>query len=250
MRKDMVLYANAKQELFCREYIMNGFDEVKAYASAYNTSNNSTIAKSLMKRPAVIARIAELRKLLHQEIVFDGAAILREWIAIATADAGELVKVRRCNCRYCWGVGGAYQWRNDREFAGVMGDWLSRPPSKRGKEPSDAGGYGWCENSPPRAECSECGGEGTSEVVLTPTDDLSPSARKLYDGAKMGKYGIEVNLRSRDKALENLARAAGLLTPNNDPNKSAPGVAATPPVLPADPVEASRTYAEWVKNSG
>lgn len=248
----MSSYANAKRELMCREYVTNGFDEIKAYVTVYkpaNVASCKSVVTKIMKQPDVIARIAELRKHVEAEIIFDSAAVLREWIAIATADVGELVKVRRCNCRYCWGVDGAYQWVNEREFLGIMGDWLSRSPKTRGKQPTDEGGYGYVEKRAPRVECAECGGEGTSEVVLTPTDDLSHSARKLYDGAKMGKYGIEIAVRSRDKALENLARAMGILTPSNDP-KTPQTVDVTPPALPVDPIEASRTYTEWLKNSG
>lgn len=253
------MYANARQELFCREFVANGFDAAKAYIAVYNPPNPKyagSVAKGMMTRQKIKDRIAELKKDVEQEIVFDAAKVLREWVLIATADPGEISKVRHCNCRYCWGVDGKYQWKNEREFAIAMGNYLSVPEGKRsGNPPKDEGGYGYRDAAPPRAECTECGGEGTTDLWLAATDDLSPQARKLYAGAKITKNGIEVMTRNQDDALRNIARFYGMLTRENDPKTGAVVVGdgqaqGTPPALPVDAVEASRVYADWMKNSG
>lgn len=252
------MYASARQELFAREYVANGFKEVDAYMAIYRPgvearpAHIASVAKGLLKNPKVAARVAELRKAVVEEVTFDAVAVLREWVTIATADSGELVKVRQICCRHCWGVGGNYQWRNADELARAQGEWLDDERRKFIDKPSDAGGFGYMEGRPPRHDCTHCAGEGTTDVFITPTDRLSRQGRKLYAGAKLTKNGIEIMMRSQDKALENIARALGMLTPANDPNapgRPGRGDVVDVPAMPVDPVEASRTYLEFMKNS-
>lgn len=245
----------ARLELFAREYVARGFDEVAALkAIDPNLKNYKTAAKFLLERPMVQDRIAQLRKELNTTVLMDAEAVLREWVTIAMADPAEISKIIKKCCRYCHGVKGLYQYKNERELLHAQAAWMAQHQGqeKAPEMPEGKGGFGFNEYRPPNPACMECGGEGTTDVMFMATDQLSPSARKLYDGAELTKFGMKVNVRSRDKALENIAKALGMLAPPPGPQAVGPGapVAATVPALPNDPQEASRVYAEWIKQSG
>jgi Arm DNA-binding domain len=43
--------------------------------------------------------------------------VVRELLAIVTADPNDIVQVRRGCCRHCWGEGFRYQYVDERELA-------------------------------------------------------------------------------------------------------------------------------------
>ena len=57
----------------------------------------------------------------------------------------------------------------------------------------------------PRADCARCKGDGHSRVVLTPTDELSPSARALFKGAEQNEKGaIKIHVHDQVAAADML----------------------------------------------
>lgn len=160
-------------------------------------------------RPAVAlaleARIAERR----EQTRADTDMVLRELIAIATADANEIIEIRRGCCRHCHGTEHRFQYTDERELAKARAEYDDTPESL--VEPFTHGGLGFDVKLAPVHDCPKCGGDGGVYVHVKDTRDLSPAARSLFAGAKQTKDGIEVKLHSKEKAVELLARHLGML---------------------------------------
>lgn len=210
----------------------------KAYAAAYSKPNRSasgnawayTRGSELASRPHVAARIRELRALAAQSAMVEVVDIMREWLDIARADPNELISYQRRCCRHCWGKGGAYQWKNEAEFAEAMADALDHNARRKERKqterelPSRAGGFGFNHTRQPVVNCPACFGEGVPHVHVADTTKLSGPAAKLYAGVKVGKNGqVEVLMRDQDAALANLAKAMGMFAGKEptDPDKAA-----------------------------
>ena len=153
----------------------------------------------------VAAAIQAKRAEASAQANIEAADVLRHWATIATTDTREVVRyVRRC-CRYCWGVGHAYQW--------TPGGLLKAQADAIAKDkpmPDASGGTEFHRNREPNPACPECGGDGIGQVLITDSRKLSPSAALLLNGYKEGKDGLEVKLRDRDAALANLAKNLGM----------------------------------------
>ncbi|MFA5387562.1 MAG: terminase small subunit [Candidatus Paceibacterota bacterium] len=213
-------------------------------ASAHST------ASDLLSDPKVQAMVEAQMALVSQEAVVEAADILREYLALATADASKIMHVRRVNCRYCWGEGHSYQWKA-REYAEAC-DAASKP-AKRGEEPAPfpdcSGGFGFRNNAEPNPACPECNGEGHEDIFFRDTEGLTGPERKLIAGIKRTKDGLEVKLRDQDGALKILAQYAGLLIERKEltGKDGRPLIPTTPPAdLPNDPQQLGALYSQIV----
>lgn len=162
-------------------------------ASARRMYRNVSVYKAI--RAGIEARQkrydAELDEIIHQ------------WVSIAKADPNDLVQFRRVNCRYCWGEGHKYQWRDfDEQLkAEKKAEADSKPP------PDLSGGIGFVSNDEPNPECPRCNGEGEGEVHVTDTTNLiGTDARWLYAGIKQTQHGIQVLTADQDAARRNLVQ--------------------------------------------
>lgn len=141
--------------------------------------------------------------------------IMRRWWLLANADVNEVVQLRRCCCRYCWGESGEYQ-RTRIEMDNALREHNATAARlvKEGKEATifaRLGGEGYNATLDPNPECTECFGEGIVSVYFADTRNLSPSGKALYDGVKIkGDGSIELKMRDRDKALELVAQHLGM----------------------------------------
>lgn len=63
-----------------------------------------------------------------------------------------------------------------------------------------------------RTELAKVDSDGL--LHLTPTDDLTPEAKKIISGIKEGKYGTEVSSYDKLKALELLGKHLGMFANN------------------------------------
>lgn len=200
-------------EKLARAYVAKCSDEIAAIRDVVGNAKEWTDAKCKKhfnsvyeKEPQFWRFVASYQAEVKKHVAMEATDIITIWERVALADVGELVRVQTTAvpCRHCEG-----------ENAAMI-------------DP----------------DCPRCQGKGLpmQEVVLTDTDKLSPDARLLYDGAKMGKHGIEIKFLSREKALDNLAKAKGMFIEKVQ-------VVPTPPLppLPDDPTEASTIYANWVK---
>lgn len=163
----------------------------------------------IRSRPHVKAAIDEAMKERAAVDKLDAATVLREVLAIATADANEIVEIRRGCCRYCYGSDHRYQYTDKVELE----------TARRAFEASDEGlvetfehgGLGFDPKLGPREDCTRCGGEGSAYVHVNDTRNLTPAARALFAGAKQTKDGIEVKLHDKSKHVELAMRHLGLL---------------------------------------
>jgi phage terminase small subunit len=235
-------------------------DAYKAVAnvSHWKPSTINRVAKAMFNDERVYARIVELRNEAAKDTVMEAAEVLRDLVDIHKADPNELIQYRRVNCRHCHGVDFAYQWVNPREFQQKIDKLRNMAASVRRRqvEPTDEGGYGFHSQREPNPDCPMCGGMGVGSVWLADTRFLSPRAKKLYAGVKVGKDGqIEVKMRDQDLALTHIARFRGMLrgdnpivniTQNNNTqvNNNVPSVKD----IPNDPMQIETYYRDIMGN--
>lgn len=235
---------------FVEEYVKDRNGTQAAIRAGYAAASAHSTASDLLSDPKVQAMVEEQMALVSQEATVEAADILREYLALATADASKIMHVRRVNCRYCWGVNNLYQWKA-REYAEAC-DAASKP-AKRGEEPAPfpdcGGGFGFRHNAEPNPACPECNGEGHEDIFFRDTEGLTGPERKLIAGIKRTKDGLEVKLRDQDGALKILAQYAGLLIERKEltGKDGRPLIPTTPPAdLPNDPQQLGALYSQIV----
>ena len=207
-------------EMFCREYLID-FNASRAYRAAYPNSSveaAATSAYALLRNPQIQQHLAVLIKARMERLDITADDVLQFLWQTVTADANELIEVRRECCRYCYGEDFKYQF-TQAEWADVvqrheqMREALdAAEKSKTPDEPDRLGGVGFTRLMPPMPPCPECFGEGEERVVLKDTRTLSPAARQLYAGAKVTNGGLEIKTHSRDKSLELIGRHLAMFT--------------------------------------
>lgn len=206
-----------RERVFVSEYVKDFNGARSAKEAGYSAKTAKEIAFELLTRPHVKTAIAELNADRLDRLSIETDDLLRTWYMVANTDPGELTQYRRVACRHCWGSNYAYQYTPAEfskaklkhaekraemiakthgavdigEFDGVEGDWYRK----------DRG---------PNPECPECFGEGRGETFFADTRKLSEDGKRLYDGVKETRDGIEIKTLSREKAAENLARCMGL----------------------------------------
>lgn len=209
--------SNSMLEKLARSYVKNCGDAaatMRECAPAMADRTDNYLIKHFDRTyndvPKFWEYVEEYRAEVKKEIALDAAAVMMKLTEQVTADYTEFTKVVVAPCYHCW-IG------------------HTNPPRI------------------PNLSCSNCRGDGVKFVDITPTANLSPAARMLYRGAEQTKHGIKVHTANPDKALELLGRATGLFTSNLQ-------IAATlvpkMPEMPVDQNEASRAYAEWIKQGG
>lgn len=235
---------------FVEEYVKDRNGTQAAIRAGYAVASAHSQASDLLSDPKVQEMVEAEMQRVSQEARVEAADILREYLALATADASKIMHVRRVNCRYCHGVGHQYQWKA-REYAEAC-DAASKP-AKRGEEPLPfpdcSGGFGFRHNAEPHPDCPECNGEGHEDIFFRDTEGLTGPERKLIAGIKRTKDGIEVKLRDQDGALKILAQYAGLLIERKEltGKDGRPLIPEAPPVdLPNDPQQLGALYSQIV----
>lgn len=212
------------EEKFCCEMVRND-DHLAAYRKYFpNTKDDAKKATALMKKRNILARIVEMRQIAARSAIMDGAKVISEWTKIATADVNDLVQYQRVNCRHCYGIDGAYQWKHEDEYAHAVAMMMSEQASKAAlgmatniELPSDKGGYGFQFNKKINDSCLNCFGEGIERLFIPDTRSIPEDSKRLYAGVKMTANGIEIKTRDQDAALLNLAKYFKLL--GNDDKK-------------------------------
>ena len=182
-------------------------------------SGAASTATAWLKTEKIQNAIAKRKEELASAAAVTPELVLREWLAIATADPNELCQVRKTCCRYCWGYDFHYQWTEGEYHRALQSALASEPPKPA---PDGAGGFGYDQNRDPHPDCPECGGLGVLVDWLADTRKLSGKARKLYAGVKRTQHGVQVLMRDQDAALTNLAKYLGMLIDRKElsgPNK-------------------------------
>jgi hypothetical protein len=169
-----------KQERFAQRYAAHG-NAARAYRETYGVSPDTrpgTINQrgyELAHSPAVAARVRELLAQAAEGTLICARARMVRLQAIAGADPSELVRVVAEPCKDCHATPAA-----------------------------DA------DTTVPREDCATCRGGGVRRVVITPTDQLSPSARMLLKAVRQKDGDIEIRLHDQLAAIDLLNRMEGV----------------------------------------
>lgn len=226
-------------EEYCKD--RNGTQAAIRAGYSSNVDTAGVTAARLLGDARVQGLIAAEMARVSQEARIEAADVLREWLDIATADPSKLARVRRVNCRYCWGAGHQYQWKA-REYAEACD---AAAADKNPALPDCGGGFGYNRTAEPNPACPECDGEGEEVVFIADVESLTGPERKLYAGVKMTRNGPEVVMRDQDKARDNLAKYLGLLVERREltGKDGRPLVPESVPAdLPTDPLALSTLY--------
>ena len=196
----------AKQQCFVGEYLIDLNSTAAAVRAGYSARTANRIGPELLGKTCVAAavKVAMDARSARTQICAD--QVLRQWWDIGTADATSLVQYRRGACRYCYGAGHQFQWRTSREFD----DACQQARDAKKSEPMCDGGFDYDETITPHGKCPECDGQGVGRVLASDTATLTGPALLLFDGVKQTAGGLEIKLRDRDKAMENVARHLGM----------------------------------------
>lgn len=267
LEREIMKQLTAKQSAFVLAYLETK-NASESYRRAYDCSKmkDQTIgrnAAALLKHPLVATQLQQLEQRAQETAVMDRAGVINLITELATADATELQELQVRNCRHCYGIGHRYQWANEIEYAFRCAE-VSDENAKRvqrweqaGRKgippiedpfPVDVGGYGFIVTRGPNPECPSCLGEGIEVVRMRDTRKLKGGARRLFNGIKKTKDGIEIKFQDRGKYVDMLAKIHKVV-PEDVPG--ALGAVGAAPVqaetIPDDPLAASRLYQDMMK---
>lgn len=197
---------NAKQMRFVDEYLIDLNGTQAAIRTGYAAGSADVTAARLLADDRVKALVQERMAAREQRTEITQDLVLKRWWEIASADAAELTAVHYRCCRHCYGDDHAYQWIDENEFERAV----ANAEANELTPPTGEGGYGFNPTLTPHAKCPKCFGEGHIHVHLADTRSLSGAGRLLFDGVKETKFGIEIKVQDRAKALENIARHLGM----------------------------------------
>ncbi|MCU7372842.1 terminase small subunit [Paucibacter sp. O1-1] len=218
-----------KVERFILEYLIdpNGSQAYKLSHPGVTDQTARVEAARLLANPRVRARLAEERQKSADKLEITREKLLKRLWAIFSADPRELMEFRVTCCRHCFGVGHAYQWVDEAEFADACARaehefekaLKARKPGDPPPRPtmlSDAGGYGFDPTLSPVDECERCAGQGVGRTVIKDTRFLSPQAAALFAGVKETKEGLQILTHSPLDAAEKLAKHLGFYEQDNE----------------------------------
>ncbi|MDM3380776.1 terminase small subunit [Citrobacter sp. Cb003] len=192
-----------KVKRFIAEYLKDQNATAAAERAGYSDPN---YGRQLITNPNVAQAIAQQQKASIARTLGSADEVLSQMWQLATFDANQLSQYRRGACRYCWGFGHHYQWRDMVEFEEQRLKALER----KGKEPVDVGGYGYDHNREPNPACPRCNGDGIGQPYFADTRKLPPDAALAYSGVKLGKHGVEITAISRERMYEAVMKRLGL----------------------------------------
>ncbi len=196
----------AQQRLFVAEYLKDGNATQAAIRAGYSKKSAEQICYQLLQKTSVAQAIAQQQKASIARTLGGADEVLAQMWQLATFDANQLSQYRRGACRYCWGFGHQYQWRDMVEFEEKRLEALER----KSREPADVGGYGYDHNREPNPACPRCNGDGIGQPYFADTRKLSPVSRLAYSGVKVGKNGVEITAISRERMFEAVMKRLGL----------------------------------------
>lgn len=194
------------------------FNQTRAYESVFGARGESasTAASMLVAKPEVAAAIAEGKAARLKRLELTADDVLRDIALGVGSDGGELAQHVLDSCRYCHGYLHRYQ-STPAEYERNLADYLTADAARQGgaRDPMGLefdmrGGVGYDPRKPPVDDCPECFGRGVARILGKDTRYLSEAGRRMYSGVKMTKHGPELQVRSRDKALEIAAKHTGV----------------------------------------
>ncbi|MCY0774435.1 terminase small subunit [Enterobacter cloacae complex sp. 2022EL-00788] len=196
----------AQQRRFVAEYLKDGNAKQAAIRAGYSKKSAEQIGYQLLQKTSVAQAIAQQQKASIARTLGGADEVLAQMWQLATFDANQLSQYRRGACRYCWGFGHQYQWRDMVEFEEKRLEALER----KNREPVDVGGYGYDHTREPNPACPRCNGDGIGQPFFADTRKLPATAALAYSGVKLGKNGVEITAISRERMFEAVMKRLGL----------------------------------------
>ncbi|CAH0168872.1 terminase small subunit [Enterobacter ludwigii] len=197
----------AQQRLFVAEYLKDGNATQAAIRAGYSKKSAEQIGYQLLQKTSVAQSIAQQQKASIARTLGSADEVLAQMWQLATFDANQLSQYRRGACRYCWGFGHHYQWRDIVEFEEETAKAEGRDGARL---PEDTGGYGYDHNKEPNPQCPRCNGDGIGQPYFPDTRKLPAVSRLAYSGVKVGKNGVEITAISRERMFEAVMKRLGL----------------------------------------
>ncbi|MGX4989595.1 terminase small subunit [Enterobacter kobei] len=194
---------SAKVKRFIAEYLKDNNATAAAARAGYSDPN---YGRQLIANPNVAQAIAQQQKASIARTLGSADEVLAQMWQLATFDANQLSQYRRGACRYCWGFGHHYQWRDAVELEEKRLEAIERDR----REPEDSGGYGYDHTREPNPECPRCNGDGIGQPYFPDTRKLPQVSRLAYSGLKVGKNGVEITAISRERMFEAVMKRLGL----------------------------------------
>ncbi|HCM9478702.1 TPA: terminase small subunit [Enterobacter roggenkampii] len=192
-----------KIKRFIAEYLIDHNASAAAERAGYSDPN---YGRQLITNPNVVQAITQQQKASIARTLGCADEVLAQMWQLATFDANQLSQYRRGACRYCWGFGHHYQWRDAVEFEEKRLEAVERDR----REPDDSGGYGYDHTREPNPECPRCNGDGIGQPYFPDTRKLPAASRLAYSGVKVGKNGVEITAISRERMFEAVMKRLGL----------------------------------------
>lgn len=193
-----------KIKRFVAEYLKDQNATGAAERAGYSDPN---YGRQLIANPNVAQAIAQQQKASIARTLAEADEVLAQMWQLATFDANQLSQYRRGACRYCWGFGHHYQWRDAVEFD----EETAKVEGREGaRQPEDTGGYGYDHNKEPNPKCPRCNGDGIGQPYFPDTRKLPAVSRLAYSGVKVGKNGVEITAISRERMFEAVMKRLGL----------------------------------------
>jgi phage terminase small subunit len=243
-------------ERYCGARVESG-NRMYAYRSAFVVDEVKTAqwiwdkVRELESDPEVQARIQEMKDEANKAQIVTVQKLLQDWADIADADPNELISLQIDCCRHCHGLDHGYQWAHEMEYAKECARVLDLAAMKKTEPvmPDMSGGFGFHPSREPVGSCPNCFGRGVTTPLPRDTRKLSPQARKLYAGIKIGANGsLEIKMHDQMKAREQLARVMGYFKDGAIP------VSVTEPAKerqgPTTLEDAQRSYMRLITGSG
>jgi hypothetical protein len=193
-----------KVKRFIAEYLKDQNATAAAERAGYSDPN---YGRQLIANPNVAQALAQQQKASIARTLADADEVLTQMWQLATFDANQLSQYRRGACRYCWGFGHHYQWRDAVEFEEETAKVEGREGARL---PEDTGGYGYDHNREPNSACPRCNGDGIGQPYFPDTRKLPAVSRLAYSGVKVGKNGVEITAISRERMFEAVMKRLGL----------------------------------------
>lgn len=213
-----------RRERFIRQFLVHQ-NAARAYREAGYRDGPGTrqSAHRLLTSAYIQGRLEEERQRLLEALDVTVDDVVGRFRDIAFADIACIVGLHVEACRFCYGIGHAYQWRTPREYHLSRKETRADFASVNSKEAEvlPEGGYGYDASLPPNQDCPECGGDGIPRIVFKDTRLFTDSERAVFAGAVETRYGVTYRFHDRMSALKELAKRIGFYESKANPNGNA-----------------------------
>jgi len=218
------------EHAFAAQYATHG-NATKAFKAVFGIEPGRSpaairlAASDLALKPAVRARVVELRSIAADALSANVAELALQAHEIATASLVDIMPIDVFGCRHCHGIGGRHQWRDAAEACKAIDDWMrsANSPTPKPMPAGTEGGYGYSSRAPANPECEACRGLGVPVQRIVPSCDWSEGAKQAYEGVQTDDEGrvTKVLIADRSKWAHQRNQLAGSYAPTRVEGKHA-----------------------------